>query len=467
MTKWPKSLLSQPGTPRPRGTRLRRALNVRPSRVAALALITCGLFFLASRIISQTTANAFATSDPQRALRWDGDNAAALVALAGQRLGNAEPQGTAQTKGQSSPRPTTKVDLAPARQLAQKALRFDPLVQRALTELARIADAADETQRAPALMALAAERDVRDADAQGWLVDHALSRGDFATALAHLDAILRLHPEALDKALPLLTAFVSNPEAAAPLARFLRSDPPWRDGFLSSVSAHIGDRAALGRLYAELQAGQHPLSQQELQPYLDRLAKDGLFKDAYEAWAESLPAPRRPLPDTLYNGAFQYPLSGSEFDWKIEQSLGADVEIVGGAGEGPQSLRVEFSGARVAFQNVSHLLVLRPGTYRLSGEVEAEALHTERGLWWRLFCANAPNESMGQTDLVADSMPWRAFTLAFAVPATNCQAQVLRLELPAQVALEQAIAGIVSYRNLAIVALGPTLNAEGQRDLEH
>ncbi len=394
-------------------------------------------------------AVVYETADPERALKWDPRHATALLELA-QRLGILELAGKI----------PAQAHLEQARDLAERALRLDPLAPRALTYLGWIAEREGNAPQAVALMELAGERALRDAIAQGWLVNHAISRGDFAGALPHLDAILRTQPEALDLAVPLLAAFITDPRGAAPLVRLIGTDPPWRASFLNAVASRIVDRAALGRFYADLQAGPHPPSQQELQPYLDRLVKDGLFKEAYAAWVETLPPGRRADPRTLYNSAFQYPLSGSEFDWKIVQSLGADVEIVD-AVAGARTLRVEFSGARVDFHNVSHLLALPPGTYRLTGEVAAEELRTERGLWWRVFCAGHPDPSLGQTELVADSMPWRAFTLSFAVPASACQAQVLQLELPARVALEQAIDGVVSYRNLAIASLQTGVESSG------
>jgi tetratricopeptide (TPR) repeat protein len=411
----------------------------RSGGVAALGLIGV-LLFLAWEIATRTMAVVYERTDPERALNWDSRDAIALLELAQRDISTLAP-------GKTPP----QADLAQARGLAEQALRLDPLAPRALTDLGRIAEGQGDAPRAAALMELAGKRALRDALAQGWLVNHALSRGDFATALHHLDAILRTQPGALDQTLPLLVAFISYPGAATPLVHLLETDPPWRAWFLDAAASLLADRAALGRFYAELGAGPHPPSQQELQPYFDRLIKDGLFKEAYAAWVETLPPGRRADPGLLYNGAFQYPLSGAEFDWKVVQSLGADVEIAGGAED--RTLRVEFSGARVDFHNVSHLLALQPGTYRLSGEVEAEALHTERGLWWRVFCASRPDLSLGSSELVSDSTPWRTFTLSFAVPAEGCQAQVLQLELPARIALEGVISGVVSYRHLTITAV--------------
>jgi tetratricopeptide (TPR) repeat protein len=449
-------------------TLLWKLVRERPGGLAALSLMIGVVLFLAWEIVARTMAAGYEDADPERALTWNPHDAAALIVLAERRLAVPEPaadNAPAQNGGPLSPqqRPS-KEGLAEARGLAEQALRFDPLAPGALTFMGRIAEIDGDAPRAVALMELAGERALRDIFAQAWLVNHALKRGDFATALTHLDAILSTHG-IVEQALPLLAAFISHPQTMAPLVRLVGTDPSWRSQFLNVVASKVADRAVLGRFYAALQAGPHPPSQQELQPYIDRLVNDGLFKEAYAAWAETLPPDRRADPATLYNGAFQYPLSGSEFDWKIVQSLGADVDVAGGEAAVARTLRVEFSGARVDFHNVSHLMALQPGAYRLTGQVEAEALHTERGLWWRVFCVDRPDPSLGETELVAGSIPWRTFSLSFSVPATACGAQVLQLELPARVALERVIDGTVSYRNLAVVSLqtGVENGAAGQR----
>jgi hypothetical protein len=335
-------------------------------------------------------------------------------------------------------------NLAKARALAEEALCDEPLAPGVLTILGRIAEMQGDQKRAEALMELVGQRALRDYYAQAWLANNALKKGDFAGVLPHLDAILRTQPDMADRPLQLLAAFISVPRALFPLEELLKTDPPWRPWFLQEVAAKSSDRAALERLYADLAAGAHPPTDKELGFYLDRLIKDGSYDKAYQVWHATLSAPQAADQALLYDGNFQYPLSGAAFDWQIQEALGADVDVAGG------SLRIEFSGARVDFKNVSHLLVLPAGSYRLSGEVEAEELHTERGLWWRVFCLGHPDASLGETELVASSTPWRPFDLTFQIPAESCPAQVLQLELPARVALEKRIEGVVSYRNMAV-----------------
>lgn len=417
---------------------MRRNIGEQGKRVAGFGLIVGILCFLGWQIFAETIAVSYQTADPERALSWDPHLAPALIELAESRINSY--RGVANATA-----------LIQARTLAQQALRFDPLASFALTDLGLIAEKQGDSAKAAILMGLAGERKLRDEAAQGWLVNEALDRGDFTDALSHLDAVMRTHPEALDENSSLLVVLASEPPTMRLLTYLIGTNPPWRAWFLNTVAPKIGNRIALQHFYAELQTGPHPLNAQEVQPYLDRLVKDGLVRAAFDAWIAMLPPDRRAGAEMLYNGGFEYPLSGSEFDWQIVQTLGADVKVVGGGGGKPGALRIEFSGARVDFRNVTHLLVLRPGIYRLSGEVEAESLHAERGLWWRLSCLGS-GLNLGETELVADSASSRAFSLIFTIPAANCQAQVLQLELPARIPTERAIAGVIWFRDLAIAS---------------
>lgn len=434
------------------GYRFTRPISSTP----ALVLLVCVLALTAWRIVSDTMAHTLAASDPERALSWNSHNAAALLKLAQQHLAEAllaPDQSAGQSIDQLSRNPSSKADLNEARLLVEHAIRFDILAPGAFTDLARIFDAQGDNRRAETLMELAGQRALRDPVAQGWLLEHALRRGNFVAALPHLDALLRTHPQVLDRSLPLVVALVSYPAAAGPLTRLLATDPPWRTWFMSAVPARVSNQAALVRFYTALQAGPRPPTEKELQPYLDRLVKDGSYKEAYSRWVESLPLERRTSLGLLYDGNFTNPIENSEFGWKIQSQPGAYIELTGAAGKPDRALLIEFSGARVNFHNVSHLLLLQPGRYQLSGEFEAESLRTERGLWWRLYCVEKPEQTLAHTSLVTQSGPWRPFSISFEIPAKGCLAQELRLELPARIAPETEISGSASYRHMELRVL--------------
>jgi hypothetical protein len=121
-------------------------------------------------------------------------------------------------------------------------------------------------------------------------------------------------------------------------------------------------------------------------------------------------------------------------------------------GGGKSALLVQFSGARVSFANVKQLMLLAAGDYTFSGKVKAQELFTTRGLWWKIFCAGDPTKILAHTELVSGTLPWSDFAVHFQVPAADCEAQWLQLELPARIEPEKKIAGEVWYRQLSIAS---------------
>ena len=98
------------------------------------------------------------------------------------------------------------------------------------------------------------------------------------------------------------------------------------------------------------------------------------------------------------------------------------------------------------FANVKQLMLLPAGDYIFRGRVKTEELLTSRGLWWHIFCANNPAKSLANTQLVSGTMPWTDFAVKFQVPATDCKAQWLQLELPARIDPEVKIEGQAWYQ---------------------
>src|SRR5262249_30679180 len=151
-----------------------------------------------------------------------------------------------------------------------------------------------------------------------------------------------------------------------------------------------------------------------------------------------------------FNRDFDIPVDGLPFNWNLEPITGAEIEIVSlvDGGDKKRALRVEFSGGRVPFANVKQLMLLPAGNYTFTGRGKSEDLLTPGGLGWRIFCADKPANSLVQTELLSGTQPWTDFAVKFQVPAADCRAQWLQLELPARIESEKKIEGEVWYRNL-------------------
>jgi hypothetical protein len=342
------------------------------------------------------------------------------------------------------------VDWAEIRRAAQHILAAHPLQSRALFLLGLAAEAEGREDQATALMSIAAARSLRDRRAHLWLFTHRLRQRQYGPALGHADVILRTRPRLGASLLPALIAVASIPEARPHLIGLIEAGPPWRNWFLSEFSKRAADPSDPSPLYAALQAGLHPPSNAELRPHLDRLIGSGRFEQAFVAWLSAL-APRKMQDLTyLYNGDFERPLSNLAFDWVISQVRGAEIDVSDSSVDKGRALRIQFARARVPFKHVRKLVMLPPGPYRLSGKARAVDLRTERGLVWKLSCAEGSREILASTPRIAGTAT-SEFTEQFTVPAQGCRAQWLVLELAARIPSEQDVGGgTVWYDSLQI-----------------
>ena len=389
------------------------------------------LIGLTVAVVRFAVGETFSVSDPALALWFDPSQHEARVGLAQSRwLENEELVDETTTE-------------------MREALADDPLSPAALAMLAHLSEHNSDEAKAAALMRWAARVDQRSLDAQLWLLDRDVKEGRVPEALQRMDVLLRgQSPVVSERLLPALAPILTSEPYRSSFVAALGAAPKWRTRALTALSTSAKDLTGLERLYAALRAGQNPPTTAELEPFLDRLVREGRFDDAYLAWTQSLPADRLIKLDYLYNARFQYTITNLPFDWifaPVENALArAAVE------NGRRILDVDFFGGRVAFRHVSHLLTLSPGSYAFSGQERSQNLQNERGLWWRIACVGATDTTLGQTDLLVGETPWREFQLDFEVPKDNCPYQNLILELPSRTALETEIIGGVSYAALEI-----------------
>jgi hypothetical protein len=332
---------------------------------------------------------------------------------------------------------------------AQQALGANPLFPGALILLASASERVGDEDRTSRLMTLASRVNLRNLRAQLWLLSQNLRAANVDSALRGIDVILRGQNRIV-----ILNGHLGS--ALAPIiarepyrlayAKLLLTNPPWRP--LTDLIRASTDLSALANLFAELQALGPGPTERELQVVLNMLTDGGMFDEAHDLWIRSLPPDRREEADLLYNEGFRYPITNLPFDWVITPIPNATVRFNSQAIG--KVMDVDFFGGRVKFEHVSHLLNLAPGSYRFEGRERAQALKNERGLEWRIACADDEGENLGTTDPLSGDTPWRLFSVDFTVPTGKCFYQYLVLELRARAALETEVAGRVSYADLGL-----------------
>ncbi len=388
--------------------------------VVAMASLAAGW-----TIVVNTMADTRAQRDPEAALGYRPGSAAALVALAEDRLSEA---------------PSGEADLAAIAGLARRALAADPLAPGVLRVLALTEDFAGRRDHARALMRLAADRSGRDIGAWLWLFDDASRTGNVAGMLTATDVILRSAPAIIDTLYPVLMVAVETPDGQGALTQALAANPPWRGPFLRKLSLDAGAAQVAYATFVGLAATAAPPQTGELGPYLNGLVNRGEYLVAFLTWIRSLPPEQSKDLPFVFNGDFELPISGLAFDWAFGDVRGAATEVVAtGDKAAGKALRVVFSDTRVPYRHASKLLYLPPGSYELSGMVKAESLQTARGMRWRVTCVGA-RMPIAESDAFKGTFAWRPFAVGFTVP-DGCPALSLRLELDTRVVSEQQISG--------------------------
>ncbi len=423
---------------RSRGSHRAREPSFSRGRLVARLLVSTVLVWLGWEIISNTAADTFALDQPETALAWKGNHPAALAALAERQLASD----------------SGEVDVPSVVDLAQRALRGDPLEDDALRAMAFAAEMGGDENQARSLMELASSRSSRDLTVQAWLFDNRLRAADYLDALKRVDIMLRVWPDISDYFLPVFAGLAVDPEGRDPLVARLKQRPPWRNWLLSHLPKESEDPKALYPFYADLGTHQSSLTADEVRPYLQRLVEERDYSDAYAMQVEFLPRDRMAMLGLLNDGGFEYPVSGLPFDWTIGNVRGARSEIVADDASN-HVLHVEFYNTEVPYRHVSQLLLLRPGEYRLSGKVKSANLQNERGMQWTITCMEGKHQQLAATDRIKGSIPWTTFDTTFEVPdSEDCRAQEIRLVLAARIAAERDVAGEIWYDDLAIESGG-------------
>jgi hypothetical protein len=396
-------------------------------------LASFALALVAVFIVADTAGYNLAISDPDGALLLAPWEPVALDELAERQLTNSSGE------------------LGSVEDLARRALLSDPLDSRALSLLGLVAERKGDLARAEALMSLAAARSWRNPAPHVWLFAQAIRRGKFEEAVVQADGLLRVNWRYGATIFPVLAVFGVDPRSLAALEGVLAANPPWRRSFLGEAVVNGANDRLMTHLYQSLIRSSQPPTADEMKPYLNRLIEMGRFEEAYQDW-RAMSSPAETPVRYPYNGNFETPLDGLPFNWVLDYVSGAEIQITAASDRGnSNALRVQFSGARATLGRVGQLLMLAPGSYRLELAVKASGLRTERGLVWQISCAES-RMVLAETNLVTGTAPWTDLKVKFSVPATGCNAQWLKLIIPARTASETEIEGEVWFQNFRVTA---------------
>ena len=339
-----------------------------------------------------------------------------------------------------------------AADLAERAIRADPLNAKAFRLLGGTADLLHDEKRTHELMSAAARRSMHESGALLWLLQSALLRGRFEEAAANADVLLRIRPQFAQYLVPALAVIAERPAGRSFVTKLLANNPPWRFLFFQLLPKSITNIHTPGELLLELKGTGSPPQANEIGPYLDFLIEKQLYDDASGIWLQLLDPAQLELTGHLNNRNFELPPSGLPFDWKVPLGSNYGIKVVSGPSEGgSQGLNIEFQGSRTTFNPVTQLILLQPGDYTFKGRWRGNVTGL-RGLVWRMECLTEKSQLGAGPMLLGAASTWTNFEFAVTVPTNGCKAQLVSLVLDARSASESIVQGSVWFRNLDIVS---------------
>jgi hypothetical protein len=393
------------------------------SGVVALALLVPALRW--------AFADRFQATNPEAALALVGTHPGAIESLAVRHLEAG--------------------DLAEAKRLARKAIRLRPLESRAYRILAAAYEREGRIADATAAHRAAVAVSPSNVPSRLWLASCDLQRGDFDSALGHLDHALRAEPARQSDVFPPLLSGLGNPAFDGALIDRLGARPPWRSAWLAAVAESAPLPLALE--YFDALAPGAGLTDAEARAWLERLARErrwDLYARFWQMGSKAHPMRSNPW---LVDGEFEEASSGYGRDWQIGRAPGATITLSTGSGRrnGGRALTIRFANQRVPFRHVGQLLLLPPGRYELVGEVRLDDLRAARGLRWQVVCIDGPAGILGRTPALKGRQDWTTWRVPIDVPE-DCPAQRIELALEAIGPSEELVGGTVRFDGLRIEA---------------
>ena len=261
-------------------------------------------------------------------------------------------------------------------------------------------------------------RNPRSLPAAYFLADRYFRSGEVGQGLNEIAALARLSPNGDATIGPYLAAYARNPANWPALRGMLRAHPDLADPTLVALASDIATApAALALADPREKAAQS----QWMPPLLNTLVNAEQYDKARSVWLKATGAPANEL---IHDRTFSDKAAPPPFNWiLVPSAVGLAERQAGGR------LHILFYGQEDGIL-ASQLLMLRPGSYRLSLQLLGDPARA-RILSWSVWCgkASAPIASITLDSAVHG---W-----TFNVPQ-DCPAQWLRLsgtsgDLPQQV----------------------------------
>ncbi len=391
---------------------------------------------LAWRIVALGMAEFYAgqiAKDPDAAasaLAWYPDYPKALSGLAGQSEGE---------------------DPARAEALLARAYRGDPTDGMTLLRLAELWRRQGQLEKADRACELAERLFPADARLHLQAAQYWLAAGDQQKTLQDWSLAMQIDPALAPSLYPVLLNAAKDPQGLKALGSLIAGLPSWWQGFFVYAAENVAEIDALRALYSLHKAAGQAFSPEEINAYLARLMREGLWTEAYMDWVNALGHEQQQVLGYLYDGGFELTEFQGGFDWKatpvksIQVSTNYTQTVTG-----KKALHIVIDGGALPPFLVEQTVFLLPGHYRFSGRVRPDGLQAVSGLEWSLACASGDGGRRAASERFLGSDVWRKFAVDFEVASEACAGVRLRLQPVGYQTFEREMKGEIWFDDLAI-----------------
>ncbi|WP_306120552.1 MULTISPECIES: hypothetical protein [unclassified Roseitalea] len=226
-------------------------------------------------------------------------------------------------------------------------------------------------------------------------------------------------------------AMAAIDEGRRALIEAFASDDRARSGLISAVMREKGPMVASEMVLAFHEKGVDGLGG-SIGAISRRLIREGQLEAALILDRVTL-ARDRPAPTGFVNNdTFAYRPTGSAFDWRTQGQRGVALDWVGQRAPDAEPPEVTASFVRIGFlntplrlDNLTQMLVMRPGAHRLEVMARSQDLSGPAPISVILGCTNGTELATIPLDPIASQ--WQRFETDFEVPETGCAAQRIHL----------------------------------------
>ena len=307
--------------------------------------------------------------------------------------------------------------------LARLSLSRAPFDVEALRVLAMSEAEAGRTVEADELMTLAGNWSLRDNAAHSWLIESRLRQGNYASAFAHADTLVRRRADLRPQVFNLFsTAAETDPRSGPYLVAELADSPPWRAEYLQSLYRRPDGLQLLAGLALGLEQTEGPFTDAELQSLYQGRRIPGL-----KTIRETLDRPSATT--ILVNGEFADQETILPFGWQLGVGPGISVGLLNDDRKPELTALRVIHDARNPEELASQVVLMQPGTYRLSGRQRLENGRGRSGFAWQVQCLETSgiiSEVRFDLDMEAQA-DWSPFQTRVVVPEQGCTAQTVKL----------------------------------------